>query len=242
MAKRGQPSQVVVPGNMLRIVNTGTTKFKARYRGQWVTLPPNVEAFIEYGAAIAWLGNPFLRDTPRDKERTREFHRIKLMHMGAEHVHNDGEWPESRPKLECYTLEGARFYTVADDPKGTSIVDLSNDNDPARLNAQFAQMHGVLQAMAAKLEEAGISAPVIPDINAFAPTPTVTDDPNRKGSLNAPIVLGPDNPLDEDVLEDEDEYGSDDLIPADDGGIRKVTEVPIDDSKRIIRVSSGTER
>lgn len=238
MAKRGQPSQVVVPGNMLRIVNTGTEKFKGRYRGEWFTLPPGVEAFVEYGAAVCWLGNPFLRDLPRDKERTREFHRIKLLHMGAEKVHDDNLWPELRPSLECYTLEGARFYTVADDPKGTSIIDSSSENDPARTNQQIAAMHGVLQAMASKLTEAGIEAPVIPDLTVQIPVIQPSDDPNRRGSLGAPIMLGPDNPLDENVLEDEDDFGSDDLVPADDGGVRKVHEVPIDESRRVVRVSN----
>lgn len=239
MAKRGQPSTTVVPGNMLRIKNVGDEAFKGRYRGEWTTLPAGVEAFVEYGAAVAWLGNPLLRDSPRDKERTREFYRIKMMHMGAESVHNDKEWPERRPKVECYTLEGQRFYTVADDPKGTSIVDLTNDNDPARLNAQFAQMHGVLQAMAAKLADLGVEVEV-PNMQVSQIVPTPSDDPNRRGSLGSPIVLGPDQPLDQDTLdEDSDDFGSDDLIPTDDGGVRKVKEVPIDDSKKIVRVSSG---
>jgi hypothetical protein len=141
-------------------------------------------------------------------------------------------WPTHRPSLECYTLQGDRFYTVADDPKGDTVIDLSDDNDPARLNAQFVQLHATLQMMSAKLSELGVEV-TVPDLNSQIPRILPSDDPNRRGSLGAPIVLGPDSGIDSDSDDVED-----DLVPNDDGGIRKVVEVPVDDSKRIVRISN----
>lgn len=238
--KTGQPTRVMVPGGMLRVRNADQERaFRGRYRQEWYTLPPNSEAFLEYGAIVTWLGNPFVVDGPKDKERTREFHRIKMMHCGSEHLYDDAYWLANKPNLECFTMEGKRFYTVADDPRGETIIDPTNEDDPRRLNQQFVQMQAILQMMAAKMKASGIDVD-LPDLLEQPVIPTPSDDPNRSGTLNAPIVLGPDNSI--KAEEEPDEWGSDDLIPTNNAdALRKVDMVEIDNPK-LVQVSQGKVR
>lgn len=240
MAKRGQPVREVVQGNMVRMRNNGTEPFRGRYRQQWFTLPPNVEAFLEYGAAVTWLGNPLLTDTAKDKERSREFHRIKLLHMGAENVYNDLEWSDRRPKLEVYTLDGKKLHMVADDPQGQT-VNLGEDPSVDQIQKQFLMLQSTMAAWAQKLAESGVEVE-LPEFNLTIPAKVIPDDsPNRPGSFNAPIILGPDSDNQTIAgLVEADDFDSDDLVPSDDGGVRKVTEVAIDDAKKKVRTISGS--
>jgi hypothetical protein len=129
------------PGEYVTIANEGDTEFSYRCTGQRYTLTPGQRRIVPWIHLQKLLGDPFLTNATRERERAREYARIHAMH-GRDS--NPAEWP----KLVAYDSDGDRITTIVDDPDGAhALVARTDDLDAGALRAQLDQMERRMEQM-----------------------------------------------------------------------------------------------
>lgn len=128
---------------IVRIKNPTRSTFTAKYDGEAYTVPAGSESIVPIGAMITWAGDPSLRNhNARQKFRSEEVTRLHTKYGAYE---NEKLWERNKPKVEFYTMDGERIWTVVDDPDGekasSNLTDeQTNITQTAKIAAMEKQM------------------------------------------------------------------------------------------------------
>lgn len=142
---------------LAKVVNKHSEPFRGKYDNQQYLIAPGSETVVPMDAVRNWLGNPDAADLDdKRRDRTEEFRRIRAKYGVYEY---DERMEENFPRLEVYTLEGERIYTVIDDPEGKNVARNIRDAQPQDVNAQVAMLQQQINALTALIQSQGGRSP-----------------------------------------------------------------------------------
>ena len=160
-------------GDYVTIRNAGDTPVVYLYENQRYVLEPGVERVVPWGHMDKLMGNPFLTNASRARERAMECARLHIFYgTYGQDTERSPDWP----KLEAYDPDGERIVTILDDPTGENApVQPSDALDPSALRAQLASTQRRLQQLEQLLKVQDRATPtVVPDDTP----PPVKPDPS----------------------------------------------------------------
>lgn len=102
----------------VRVVNASDAPFENWLNGKRVTMEPGESRVMTWDAAGGWLGDPTIFDSGRDRRRTQEYMRLRVMYG----VYERQELNHLLPKLEVWwpveadPAEQQRIHMILDDP------------------------------------------------------------------------------------------------------------------------------
>lgn len=157
--------------NVVRVTNDGDTDFNDMYASQPYSIPAGQDNFIPFDAVCLWLGDPRTRDLgPRDKHRTKEFHRV-MQRTGA-YDHDKGWFDDHRPQLTVHTTAGVMVPMVASDPYGDGANPFPAGEDATEnLQSRVNRLEGLLGKLGS-METPDIDA-ALADMKSSEPTANV---------------------------------------------------------------------
>lgn len=137
----------------LVVIKNKDTKveFSYPYGNDWemVVIPPRKEKIVPWSVMTAFMGDPTLRNTDYWRERDEVYEKLIVFYGGE------------APKIEAYTLDGARITTILDDPAGDAMAPQpGNTSDVGLLQKQIEAMQQKLDALA-RAELTGIADAVV---------------------------------------------------------------------------------
>ena len=140
---------------LARVLNKHSKPFKAKYDNQTYLIKPNSETIVPLDAVCLWMGNPSSVDyDEKRRDRSDEYRRLRAKYGVYEH---DDRMEENLPRLEAYTLDGERIWTVLEDPEGEhagSVTPPRTDDDAVA--AQILSMQQQIDALQAVLKVRGV--------------------------------------------------------------------------------------
>lgn len=171
----------------VRIRNTGTVDFTAKYDNQPYTIPAGSETIVPWDAAALWLGDPRLWDDSREKHRRAEYNRL-CVRYGAYSDHK--KFLENIPSLEVHKIDGGRIKMLVEDPFGPAVNVWDTENQDSTVEAEVAYLRAqVSELLADKKRYAEIPGAAATN----APAPAATDDPDGlpvDGDGEEPVKIG----------------------------------------------------
>lgn len=172
----------------VRIRNTGTVDFTAKYDNQPYTIPAGSETIVPWDAACLWLGDPRLWDDHREKNRRAEYNRL-CVRYGAYSDH--AAFLANIPSLEVHKIDGGRIPMLVEDPFGGAVNVWDTENQDTTVEAEVAYLRAQVQQLLAGDKNRTLpDAPADPEPVA---TPTVAEDPDGlpvDGDGEEPIKIG----------------------------------------------------
>lgn len=163
-------------GDYVTIRNAGDTPVVYLYENQRHVLEPGTERVVPWGHMDKLMGNPFLTNATRARDRAMECARLHILYgTYGQDTERSPDWP----KLEAYDPDGERIITILDDPTGENApVQPSDTLDPGALRAQLATTQRRLQQLEQLLKVQDRSSPVaVPDDTPPPVKPDPTSPP-----------------------------------------------------------------
>lgn len=149
-----------------RNVDTRPIRLKNRQHGD-VTLKPGQETVLPLAYATVNLGNPYAQNVGRNREREEQFKDVRRRWGFYPGLMPESDWDEIKPKIELYTLDGERLYSVIEDPDGvmSQPVIESEDTSTLALKAQLVAMQKQIEQLTAVIaaQQTTASAPTEKD-------------------------------------------------------------------------------
>lgn len=183
-------------GDYVTLHNAGDTPIIYAYANRRLTLAPGERRTVPWGHMDKLMGNPFLTNADRRRERAAECARLHIQ-WGTYGI--DTQRSDAWPKLEAYDSDGERIWTILDDPTGEHAPTRTADDalDPAALRAQLDAMARKQQALEELLRVQTKSG----------------SQPDTPVDTGPPVASPTSPPLLDDIIEDPDASPSD--IPED---------------------------
>lgn len=137
--------------DFVKVRNKGETPFTFRHNKSVFAVNPGGEEIVPWEGVHSLLGDPRLRNTPKNRERHDTFRRKRAMlnflegFMSEEMweqgwVDENGTHPPMKPQLEVYTMDGTRIYMVLDDPDGVMENPAIEPSAEGNTDAKVAQL------------------------------------------------------------------------------------------------------
>lgn len=133
--------------NIIKFVNVGDTPVKLKHAGLGpVVLQPGADAILPIEYATLNVGHPNARDEGKNRWREQAFNHLRTRWGFYPGLMPESDWDEMKPKIELYTLDGQRLYSVIDDPEGVK-------GTPAELAGEVPVGEAFLQAQVATMQQ-----------------------------------------------------------------------------------------
>lgn len=186
---------------VVRAVNVGAHDIPISHDRQLLVVPAGGDRVVPWNAMVSLWGDPATSD---DANQTRVQVGLHLRgHFGwFAGLDDEPTWETRRPKIEWYTLDGARIWTVLDDPTGEKAAAANTDPvgasapDAPFLADQIRQLEARLQQLQDALEqrntaaaEAAAAQPELADTGEL-PVPDPTEAPVKTDTPTGPRIRG----------------------------------------------------
>lgn len=202
-----------MPGvsGMVKVVNVGDQTFTDMFESSPFSLEPGEEQFVQFEAASLWFGNPELMDVgPRQRARFETYKRLRSRYGAFDddvedpetgrmtHISADERWEANKPRVEVYTLQGERLWTVVDDPLGEHVnpAAISSAENNLVLN-RLQALEEETRILRSALESAKASGYEVPSDIDVAGQDAVDDQPTGPISVPEPTFLGADEDMED---------------------------------------------
>lgn len=137
--------------DLVRIKNVGDKPWTDQF-GRVYTLQPGETGLVSWAAMCCWLGDPMLLNKEFNRERDREYERLRVRHGAASLT--EEEWEAKKPTLLAKTVDGEDIWTVLADPEGKHATEAgSTVEEKEVLESQLEAMRKTQSQLQAQLNQ-----------------------------------------------------------------------------------------
>lgn len=143
---------VIGPNDMVRVRNLGDENLRIAYDSKATVIPPGQDGFVAKEAACAHFGVWWSQPGGRPIDRKEEARRVKGLYGCFPGSPVEGDWENSKPKVEIYEMDGTRVSTVIEDPEGVNLP-VTERQDDSHLRTTVQAMQEQLEKMQSQLDQ-----------------------------------------------------------------------------------------